>query len=565
VSARIRVLDEATVNKIAAGEVVERPASVVKELVENSLDAGATSVSVMVEEGGLRSVIVRDDGCGMSEEDARSAFQRHATSKISSIDDLDSLRTFGFRGEALAAISSVARVVMRTREHGSPEGTEVVVEGGRIVRVSPVGCPPGTEVAVEDLFFNVPARRKSLRSKRVELSHCRDVVVNYMLSKAGLSFSFMADGEADLVHVPAEGMRGSLAAAFGPKVAENMLFGEAEGEGLRVEAFLARLEHAKPSPSELRMFVNDRPVRSQRLVSAVTGAFGSRLMKDRYPVGVLRLSMDGSAVDVNVHPAKREVRFLDEPSVLALVNRCVSRALQSEDLSFRYDLTRFSETFVAGPPKAPEQHVEAVQTVLGIEAKGGRTDAAPHIVPLAQIMSTYILAESSGNLVLIDQHAASERVVYESILESISTGKAVAQTLLTPLVMDLTPGEQRVLEENRESLERGGFSVEPFGRGTFALRSIPTVLGVAQGESALRNILSDLGSMAPERRLGLDVIWRVACHTAIRAGDTLSQDQMRQLIEELMRTKSPYTCEHGRPTMIALTPADLERLFKRRV
>ena len=562
---RIRVLDEATVNKIAAGEVVERPASVVKELVENSLDADATSVSVMVEDGGRSSIVVRDDGFGMSERDARAAFQRHATSKISSIDDLGRLRSFGFRGEALASIASVSRVTMRTREHGSSQGTEVRAEGGTLTAVGPIGCPPGTEVVVEDLFFNVPARKKSMKSKRVELAHCREAVVSYMLSRPGLSFSFASDGEMELVHVPAEGMRGSLAAAFGPKVAETMTFGEAEGEGMRAEAHLARLEHTRSAPSELRVFVNDRPVRSPRLVSAVVGAYGSKLMKDRYPIGVVRLFVDGPLVDVNVHPAKREVRFVDEPAVVRLVEQCVTRALGPEDLSFKYDLTKFSESFMPGPPRTAEDHVRAIQGVLKIEEEAAEPREPPLVVPLAQIMSTYILAESSGNLLLIDQHAASERVMYERILDALGSGKDISQTLLTPLVMSLTVAEQRVLEENREVIERAGFKVEPFGRGAFALRSIPTVLGVAQGESAFRNILSELGMAARERRPGLDVIWRVACHTAIRAGDPLSHAQMRQLISELMRTKSPYTCEHGRPTMITLTPGDLERLFKRRV
>lgn len=561
---RIRVLDQDTVNKIAAGEVVERPASVVKELVENSLDADATSVSVMVEDGGKKSVIVRDDGLGMSERDAKAAFQRHATSKISTIDDLWRLRSFGFRGEALASIASVARVTMRTREHAAEEGTEIRVEGGTIVSVGAVGCPPGTEVVVEDLFFNVPARKKSMKSTRVELAHCRETVVNYMLSRPGLSFSFASDGELEFVHAPAEGMRGSLATAFGPRVAEGMAFGEAEGEGIRAEAYVARLEHTRSAPSELRMFVNDRPVRSPRIVSAVVSAYGSKLMKDRYPVGVVRLFVEGSLVDVNVHPAKREVRFADEQKVTELVGLSVTRALDSEDLSFKYDLTRFSESFVPGPPKSAHEHVQAIQSVLEPEEGVGETGDRPIVVPLAQIMSTYILAESSGNLLLIDQHAASERVVYERIIEAIESGREISQTLLTPLVLNLTAAERRTLEENREAIESAGFRAEPFGGGAFALRSIPTVLGVAQGESAFRNILSELGAAGKERRPGLDVIWKVACHTAIRAGEPLSHRQMRQLISDLMGTKSPYTCEHGRPTMIVLTSEDLERLFKRR-
>jgi len=565
VANRIRLLDGETIDRIAAGEVIERPASAVKELVENALDAGASSIVVSLSDGGKRSIMVRDDGCGMSSEDARAAFQRHATSKISSISDLENLSSYGFRGEALSSIASVARVTLRTREHGSLEGTELVIDGGKLERASACGCSPGTEITVEELFGNVPARRKSMKSSGVELAHCRETMVNYMLCRPGLSFSLISEGETSLVHVVAEGMKGSLAIAFGSKTAENMAFGDAESEGVRVEAYLGRLEHTRSSPSDLRLFVNDRPVRDQKLVSAVLGAYGSKLMKDRYPVGVVRIFIDGSRVDVNVHPAKREVRFEEEGEVRDIVTRAVQKALAQPDLSYKYDLTKFSESFesIPGiPASGADGPVQATLKIPSVKAEG--SDAAV-IVPLAQIMSTYILAESRGNLLLIDQHAASERIVYETILKAIDSGKEVSQRLLTPLVVRLTPSEERVLEENREALRNAGFEIEPFGKDAHAVRSLPTVLGVAQGESSLRNILGDLANVAPSKRLGLDVIWRVACHTAVRAGDGLSEGQMRQLVDELMRTESPYTCEHGRPTMIVLSPTDLERLFKRRV
>jgi DNA mismatch repair protein MutL len=565
VANRIRVLDEATINKIAAGEVVERPASVVKELVENSLDAGSTAISVSVEDGGRKSISVRDDGCGMSSEDANAAFGRHATSKIVSIDDLQRLASYGFRGEALSSIAAVSSVTLKTREHDSSEGTQVVVEAGRIVASSPTGCPPGTQVQVENLFLNVPARKKAMKSKNVELAHCREVMVSYTLCRPGLSLSFLSDGDPELVHVPAEGMKGSLSSAFGPKIADSMLSGEAEDEGIRVECHVGRLEHTRSSLSELKLFVNDRAVRSIKLASAVVGAYGSKLMKDRYPVGVVRIFIDSALVDVNVHPSKREVRFDDEAKVAAIVKKSVEKAIEGSDLSFKYDLTKFSESFDPRAGVPASVIVDAVQTTLKIRAPPANDDQHLLIVPLAQIMDTYILAESKGNLLLVDQHAASERIVYETVLDSIESGKEISQTLITPLVIHLSASEERVMEENREELEKTGFKIEPFGRGAHALRSIPTVLGVAQGESAFRNILDDLSRLAPSKRLGLEVIWRVACHTAVRAGEALSEAQMRQLVSELVKTKSPFTCEHGRPTMVVLSPADLEKLFKRRV
>jgi len=500
----------------------------------------------------------------MSREDARMAFGRHATSKISAIDDLDRLATYGFRGEALSSIASVSRTSLRTREHEAEEGTEVRVAGGRVELESSVGCPPGTEVTVDELFYNVPARRKHLKSRAVELAHCREVVVDYMLCRSDVSLAFRSEDNMESVHSAAEGMNGSLAMAFGAKVAENIIPGQIEAEGVRVETHLARLEHTKAAPSDLHIFVNDRPVRSPKVVHAVVKGYGSRLMKDRYPMGVVRIFVEGSSVDVNIHPAKREVKFEHEQSVLSTVQACVERSLESPDLSFRYDLTRFSESFEPSAVIHPVAPAKGAQETLEVdESRTG--EEPPVIVPLAQIMNTYILAESRGNLLLVDQHAASERVVYESVLGSLKTGKEVSQRLLTPLVISLTAAEASVLEEHRETLEKAGFVAEPFGKGAFALRSIPTVLGVAQGEAALRNILGDLAHMPSPKKLGLEVIWRVACHTAIRAGEPLSNARMRQLLSELMRTESPYTCEHGRPTMIVLSPADLEKLFKRRV
>ena len=562
---RIRVLDDRTVDKIAAGEVVERPASVLKELVENSLDAGADSLQISVAEGGRDLVLVRDNGCGMSEVDARLSFERHATSKISSLDDLQSITSYGFRGEALSSIAAVSRVTLRTKEHASREGTEVVLEGGRVESVTPVGSPDGTEIAVRDTFFNVPARRKSMRSRSAELVRCREVVTEYILCRPGLSFTFNSDGRVELVHVPQEGMAGSLSLAFGREAADGMMFGEADADGIRAEAHLGRLEHTRASAADLRIFVNDRPVRSPVLVSAVVSAYGSRLMKGRYPMGVLKLRVDGGMVDVNVHPTKREVRFGDENLVVGLVSGCVTNALEGSDLFFRYEQTRFGRVFEAKEVAPPAASSTVSQTQLLAETDAGTGPQKPAVNPLAQIMSTYILAESGEGLVLIDQHAASERIVYERMLKAVDQGADISQDLLTPLVLTLTGSEAGAAEENRELLEGVGFAVEPFGENDYALRAIPTVLGVAQGELALRNILAELAESSSPKRLGLDVIWRVSCHTAIRAGQSLSHAEMRRLISDLMATDNPYTCEHGRPTMVVLSSADLEKLFKRRV
>ncbi len=561
---RIKVLDDSTVDKIAAGEVVERPSSVLKELIENALDAGAAEIAVSVEEGGRKTISVKDDGDGMSAEDAEAAFQRHATSKISTIDDLRSLNTYGFRGEALSSIASVARVTVRTRERGRNEGAEIVLDGGSVVSASAIGCPEGTEIVVEDLFGNMPARRKQMKYAAVELAHCKEVVMDFILCRPAISFKLVSEGKALLAHAAAEGMKGALLHAFGRKVAANMLVGQAETDGLRVDAHLARLEHTRSSPSDMRLFVNHRAVKSRKILSTVASIYGSRIMKDRYPVGVIKIMVDSSMVDVNVHPTKREVRFDDEKTVLGVIERCLVDALEGPDLSFKYDLTRFSEGFEASPPAVSSTVAAPDQSTLQLSEET-ISQASARVHPLAQIMDTYILAESEGSLLLIDQHAASERIVYERLLEAIESGASVSQELLAPLVLSLTPTESRMAEEYSEMLIQSGFNLEHFGGESYALRALPTVLGLAQGERALRDILADLADMAVPRRMGLEFIWRVACHTSIRAGEKLSHSQMTQLVSELMSTESPFTCEHGRPTMITLTPDDLEKLFKRRV
>jgi DNA mismatch repair protein MutL len=562
---RIRVLERNTVDRIAAGEVVERPASVVKELVENSLDAGAGAIEVRLEDGGKRSVSVRDDGCGMPPDDVHMAAESHSTSKIAGIDDLQRLQTYGFRGEALSSIASVAKLTIRSKEHGRTEGFEEVIEDGARVRSTAVGCPEGTEVVVEGLFQSVPARMKQLKSSSVEMSHCVEVVTDFVLCRPAISFRLFSGGDLVLVHAADEGMEGSLSLAFGHKVAADMLSGQAEADGVRVEAHLARLEHTRSSPSDLRIFVNHRPVRSRRIVSAAVKAFGSRIMKDRYPVGVLKVLVDGSAVDVNVHPTKREVRFDDERLVIGAVERSVADAVEGPDLSFRYDLTRFSEKFEPDVPASFVARSEAAQSQLEVASDGADSQGPHGIRPLAQIMDTYILAESGGNLLLIDQHAASERVVYERVLAAVDEGREISQELLTPMVLALTPTEAKTLGENIDMLSKAGFRIDPFGGGSYSVRSVPTVLGLAQGERVIRDILADLADFSAPKRMGQEFIWRVACHTSIRAGEKLSHAQMRQLVSELAGTESPHTCEHGRPTMIVLAPSDLEKLFKRRV
>jgi len=578
---RIRRLDPATVAQIAAGEVIERPASAVKELVENALDAGATEIRIELEDGGRALVRVSDNGCGMSAEDAPLAFERHATSKLETIDDLDRLATLGFRGEALASLGAVARVRLVTREGGAPAGTAVEVEGGRVVRVEPIGCPEGTSVTVNDLFASLPARRKHLRSQKTELARCVETAAPYGLVREGLSMALSHNG-AEQLRIEARTLRDALGGLVGHRIAERAIAFDETHRHLRIRGLIGRLEDTRGAPTHLHTLVNGRPVRSPRLNAAVAEAFGTRLMRDRWPIGVVAIETDPATLDVNIHPTKREVRFEDESLVRTLLRETIDRALSGVDLTTQFAFTPAGELMAAqrsasapsaapGPEQLlthPEQVIASVVREAFAEAPQVQRPSPPpprQLRALAQVLGTYIVAEGERGLCLVDQHAASERVRYEALRAAISTGQGAAQqALLSPLPLHLSPSEYRALREHEEQLRELGFGFEPLGGSSVAVRSLPVVAGALQAEGALRELLDRLVAESPRRPLGEEAVWLVACHSAIRAGDPLSPSQMQELLDALLRTDHPQTCEHGRPTMVELSAADLERLFKRR-
>lgn len=578
---RIHRLDPLTVAGIAAGEVIERPASVVKEFVENALDAGATQIRIELEDGGRRLIRVTDNGCGISREDAPLAFERHATSKLQILDDLDHLSTLGFRGEALASMAVVARVRLVTRERDTIAGTAVEAAGGKVVKVEPVGCPEGTSVAVHDLFADLPARRKHLRSARTELARCVEVGAPYGLTREGLLLELRHGGQP-LLQVDARTLRDAFGALVGRRVAERAIAFDQTRRHTRIRGLIGRLEDTRSAATHLYLLVNGRPVRAPRLVSAVVEGFGTRLMKDRWPVGVIAVETDPATLDVNIHPTKREVRFEDEGLVRSLLRETVESALSEADLTTQFAFSPQGELVDArlqhAEPTAPaapgelltrsEQLIASVVQEAFAEAPAPARRAAPRprqLRALAQVLGTYIVAEGERGLCLIDQHAASERVHYEALRAAIAKGQGASQqALLSPLPLHLSPSEHRALQENEALFRELGFSFEPLGGTSVAVRTLPVVAGTLQAEGTLHELLDRLSEDRPRKPLGEEAVWLVACHAAIRAGEPLSTGQMQELLDALLRTDAPQTCEHGRPTMVELSAADLERLFKRR-
>ncbi len=568
----IRQLDPATISKIAAGEVIERPASVVKELVENALDAGAGRITVSIESraGAIASVRVGDDGCGMSAEDLGLAVLPHTTSKLRVVEDLGAVATMGFRGEALASIAAVSRLSIVSRREGDLLASRLVVVGGTAKETDEVPAPVGTTVTVEDLFYNTPARRKFQKTVGTEFGHIAGVVERLALARPDCQFRLVHNARTRLSS-PGTGLSETIASLFGPDIGSGLIPVDTVTPVCRVTGFIAPPGVQRPNPYQVFLAVNGRTVVSPPIAGAVRAGFGTLLPSDRFPFAVLELEIDLALVDVNVHPAKRQVRLSREPEVLAAVTSSVELALEG-----------LRPPFPAAVP-TPHRSLEARVTEQSAPRSVGepipsyrvRTDhqlrqttfdqpapPVPGIKLLGQVNRTYLVGRTeAGDLVLIDQHAAHERVLYEQLAARGRSGK---QELLVPVVIDCSPRENALFEEARETLLSAGFEVEPFGEGQVAVRSVPVVLGHEVPAKTVREIVGEwigggVGLDAAERLVRL-----VACHGAIRAGSVLSMEQGERLVAQLMAVKHPLTCPHGRPTVVTFSPSRLETLFSRR-
>jgi DNA mismatch repair protein MutL len=630
---RIRLLPEQVANQIAAGEVVERPASVVKELVENALDAHATRVTVEIQAGGRSVIRITDDGVGMSRDDALLCLERHATSKIKSADDLSAIRTMGFRGEALPSIASVSRMTIITKEHdaASAAGTEITLHGGRILEVKEAGSAPGTSIEVRNLFFNLPARRKFLRTEETERAHIQHYLSLAALSYPEVAFTFL-DGKRLVWQLPQErsgreiadrlpALRERLRGLYGGEVnlfELNCCSPDDTLEPLRLWGFIGAPGVSRATRDEQHLFVNRRPVESRGLNYALLEGYHTALMKGRYPVCCLFLELDPAAVDVNIHPAKREVKFHQEQKV----RRFVAESIQKTLLAFHVgsatpgasEKAVIPETKIqpeifrpsAAPapdiqsppqvaarsdelagllppepqiPPASQPSVELAPATPLVEPRQtpptfGASPPVPEPVPLLQVPlrligvvgQLYVLLESDRGLVLLDQHAAHERILFEQMLRRLEQGHAPSQRLLLPETIELSPRDAQFLRENMDGLARLGVGLSEFGERTFLLDALPPFVKTVDSRRFVLELVDGLkaaGQNVNSWRLGESTVAKTVCRHAVKANDPLAGPELERLVADLRQCAMPYTCPHGRPTLIEMSFRELEKKFGR--
>ena len=599
---RIHRLPPDLANQIAAGEVVERPASVVKELVENALDAGARRISIAVDLGGKKLIRVEDDGEGMEAEDARLAIERHATSKIRRADDLGAIRTLGFRGEALPSIASVSHFTLRTRARGIESGTEIKVNAGTVASVREVGVPEGTAIEVADLFYNLPARRKFLKSDTAETTQISRLATQLALGYPETGFTVTSSRRTLLQCPPASGFRERFFQLFGDR--PDLIEIRKDAGGIRVEGYVAALGDQGPTRGAQNVFVNRRIVKDRTIAHAIIDAYSVATIKERSPEVHLFLTIAPDRVDVNVHPTKAEVRFLEQSLVHEVLRRALGEALgqgRAPEIQFRLDsgaqqpgaptdraipgimagavvgnrwTGENAESFILDPriadPRFPDSGIHgSADAASGIPGLRMKDSSFRPMVPLGQFRDTFIIAIDDEGVAIIDQHVAHERVLFEQVTERLTSGRLESQRLLTPILIELSPAQRGALEQHRATLERFGMEIEEFGGDSVRLSAVPALLEPAECEATIRALADDLDGLGGGAgAAGADDALRriaatMACHAAVKANYPLTLDKMRYILEELRRTAYSSVCPHGRPVVLRLTRREIEKNFQR--
>ncbi len=563
----IRVLPELLISQIAAGEVVERPASVLKELVENSLDAGAHAVTVVLDEGGTRRIQVEDDGEGIARDDLPLALARHATSKIRSLEDLEGVATMGFRGEALASIASVSRLTLASRTRDAAHGAAISAEGAQLGEVAPAARPPGTTVSVADLYFNTPARRKFLRSEATEFGHCDETFRRIALARWDTAFTLKHNGRVSR-HLRGQALTERVAALLGEEFVGASLPIDVQSAGLRLTGLAGTPQTAKTRADAQYFFVNGRYVRDRLLSHAAREAYSALLHGERQPAYVLFLELDPRAVDVNVHPAKTEVRFRDARAVHQFVRHVLERALapSAAEAPVSYAAVSHGAPLqaafsLAQPAPSYERFMAAAATPL----PAGES-APPLGYALAQLHGVYILAQNEAGLVLVDMHAAHERIVMEKLKANLDAGEVERQALLVPAVFTAEALDIATAEENREALARLGLELSVTGPKELSVRAAPAALAGGDVVGLARDVLGEMREYGAAQVLAArqnELLSTMACHAAVRANRALAGAEMNALLREMEQTERSGSCNHGRPTWYQLTLADLDRLFMR--
>jgi len=575
---KIQVLSEAMASRIAAGEVVERPASVVKELIENSLDAGATEIFIWIERSGTSLIRVTDNGEGMGAEDLYLAVERHATSKLKDDDDLLRIATLGFRGEALPSIGAVAKLEILSRVAGAPMGYRLRVDGGKKDEVAPAAVSIGTTVEIKEIFFNTPARKKFLKSPATELSHICDVVNRMALAHPSAHFRLQHDGRTVADYVAVSDGKDRLQQVLGGEIAKGLVPFRFAGGEVTVHGYLSSAPASFPNARYLYTFVNHRYVRDKVLTHAVLHGYETLLMKGQYPAVLLFLDVPFADIDVNVHPAKYEVRFRRQSDIHEAVSRAIRQALRQEAKepvlrmspipNAPFSVVRESALPYGGPAFGGLESSGLRETAFGMPSSAPSTQAGffSSLNILGQILGCYLVCSWSRGLVLIDQHAAHERVAFEKLRRQMEDGKVETQNLLIPQTVKLTAGEVMLLEQKLEVLERFGFLLEPFGPNAYAITAAPALLPEGDYSLTVRQMVTELAEVETSAKLRQhleDRLATIACHSVIRANRALERDEMRALLEDLDRIEFATQCPHGRPVLIEISRDELDRMFKR--
>jgi DNA mismatch repair protein MutL len=585
---RIRLLPDIVASQVAAGEVVERPASVVKELIENSIDAGAREIEILIRRGGISLVRVVDDGCGMDRDDALLSLERHATSKIRSAADLAAIATLGFRGEALPSIASVSRFRLTTREPNAIAGTEIIVNGGKIDVVRDGGEAPGTQVEVRSLFYNLPARRKFLRSENTESRNIEHQLHLQAIGHPQIAFAFMRDTRLVFQLPPAASLHDRIRDLYGNELLERLLPVNGAGpDKIEISGLIGRAGLSRQTRAQQLVFVNGRAVESPVITAALREGYHTALMKGQFPVTFLFLNLDPASVDVNVHPAKREVRFRDPTAVREAVVNSIRQTLEGGrsdwQEKFRAPASRPPQP-IGTTPKIPEQPAREFAVVgQALRLPTPRIDSASEALALQRhadrpiprqfqiigiLNKLYVLMENADGLVLVDQHAAHERILFEELRRRMEEQGVPSQKLLIPQTFDLAPRDAEWVERNLSILQKMGIGIEGFGPNTFKIDSLPAFLQTSDPISFMQRVIDDLKSASNSSsalRLGEEMIAMTVCRHAVKANDPLRYLEVEKLIQDLLECDLPYCCPHGRPTMIQISLAELEKKFGRKV
>ncbi len=562
-------LDEKTINKIAAGEVVERPSAVVKELLENSLDAGSTIINIEIKEAGRTLIKVSDNGIGMPPEDLKLSIQRHTTSKISSAEDLFSIRTLGFRGEALASIAAVSNLTIISRQQSSISGFQLRVEGGILKEENEIGCAVGTTVEVKDLFFNTPARKKFMKTDNVELNHIIDLVTRYVLINNNISIKLYHNDQIIINSPATEEMLYNISSIYGTEFVKRLIEVNYQSEILEVNGYISKPSLVRNDRSEQSFFINGRYVKNDTISQAIYDAYHSLLFVGKHPVVIISIKIDPSKIDVNVHPTKQIIK-IDQPSlVYDDLYKAIRTSLEENNLfdtkkpkptQSTLSLPSRSEAYKPITTSITAEQLQ--QTISEIKQDHSGFIRLPGMKILGQANKTYFLAESDSGILLIDQHIVQERVLYEKFMNELMEGNISTQQLLSPQVIELSPKHTTTLRSNLELFEKLGFIIEDFGENSFVVRSVPSIFSRVQAKDIILEVLESGSKPILDKKE--EIITKMSCVNSIKAGDECSIPQITKLLHELDNCVLPWTCPHGREIIINVSYHDIEKMFRRK-